>query len=202
MDLTDEQLIERLQQGHTGALDELYRRYARRLYAFCQTLVRASGAHDAGDLVQDVFLRVIKGAHTFDPEKAAFRTWVFRIARNRCIDVGRRERLVRFLPIGRREEREAGATDLVAEEDLVDEGEDVARTVARASSVEAVRDCIDALENEDEKQAIVLYYLGGKVYREIGEILGKSTSMARKRVQAAQVKVKRCLEGKGVEPHL
>ena len=90
----------------------------------------------------------------------------------------------------------------MVEEDLVDEGEDVARAVSRASAVEAVRECIDGLESDDEKQAIVLYYLGGKVYREIGEILGKSTSMARKRVQAAQVKVKRCLEGKGVEPHL
>ena len=68
----------------------------------------------------------------------------------------------------------------------------------RASVMEAVRDCINKLENEDERQAIVLYYLGDKVYKEIGEILGKSTSMARNRVKSAQDKVRRCLERKGI----
>jgi DNA-directed RNA polymerase specialized sigma24 family protein len=45
----------------------------------------------------------------------------------------------------------------------------------------------------------LLYYLGGKVYREIGQILGKSTSTAKNRIQSAQGQLKRCLEGKGVD---
>jgi DNA-directed RNA polymerase specialized sigma24 family protein len=69
----------------------------------------------------------------------------------------------------------------------------------RASVVQAVRDCIQELDHPDEKQAIVLYYLGDKVYREIGDVLGKSTSMARNRVKAAQDKVPRCLERKGID---
>jgi RNA polymerase sigma factor (sigma-70 family) len=64
--------------------------------------------------------------------------------------------------------------------------------------MEAVRDCINELKNKDERLAILLYYLGGKVYREIGEILGKSTSTAKNRVQSAQDQIKRCLEAKGV----
>ena len=67
-----------------------------------------------------------------------------------------------------------------------------------ASIIEAVRGCIDELENEQEKHAIVLYYIVGKVDREIGEILGKSTSMAKHRVKSAQEKIKRCLERKGI----
>ena len=63
--------------------------------------------------------------------------------------------------------------------------------------VQSVRACIDELDG-NEKQAIVLYYMGGKVYREIGQVLGRSTSMARNWVKSAQTKVKRCLEGKGI----
>jgi RNA polymerase sigma-70 factor (ECF subfamily) len=197
--LTDEQLMERLQQGQTNALDELYSRYARRLYAFCWSITRSSGLQDPEDLVQDVFLRLIKSAHTFDPEKASFRTWVYRIARNRCTDAIRRARLIRFIPLGKSAVGDTGAEDS-GEEMLVDQREKVEDSVLRTLAVEAIRDCIDELGSPHEKQAIVLYYLGGKVYREIGQILGKSTSMARNRVKAAQDKVKRCLERRGFAP--
>jgi RNA polymerase sigma-70 factor, ECF subfamily len=195
--LTDEQLMGQLQQGNAGALDELYRRHARGLYAFCRNLAPAS--HDAEDLVQDVFLRVIKSAHTFDPQRASFRTWLYRIARNRCIDLARRASLIRFLPIGRRAEGDERREEIVAEDALVDERQDVEALAAKANIIEAVRDCIDRLEHRDEKQAILLYYLSGMVYREIGKVLEKSTSMARNRVKAAQEKVKQCLERMGID---
>lgn len=195
--LTDEQLMVQLQQGNAGALDELYRRHARSLYAFCRNL--GPGSHDPEDLVQDTFLRVIKSAHTFDSQRASFRTWLYRIARNRCIDVARRASLIRFLHIPRRGEGDADRQDTVSEDVLIDERQDVETLAARAGIIDAVRDCVERLEHRDEKQAFLLYHLSGMVYREIGEVLGKSTSMARNRVKAAQEKVKQCLESKGVE---
>ena len=195
--LTDEQLMVQLQQGNAGALDELYRRHARSLYAFCRNL--APGSHDPEDLVQDAFLRVIKSAHTFDPQRASFRTWLHRIARNRCIDVARRASLIRFLPISRRGESDEHLQGTMSEDVLIDERQDVETLSAQAGIIDAVRECVERLEYRDEKQAFLLYYLSGMVYREIGEVLGKSTSMARNRVKAAREKVKRCLESKGVE---
>ncbi|MGD8626394.1 MAG: RNA polymerase sigma factor, partial [Anaerolineae bacterium] len=137
--------------------------------------------------------------HSFDPRRASFRTWLYRIARNRCIDVARRARLIRFLPIGRRAESDARREETVPEDVLVDERQDVEALAAKADTIEAVGDCIDRLEHRDEKQAFLLYYLSGMVYREIGEVLGKSTSMARNRVKAAQQKVRQCLESKGFD---
>jgi RNA polymerase sigma-70 factor (ECF subfamily) len=198
--LTDEQLMVQLQQGNTGALDELYRRYAKSLYAFCHNLAPAS--HEPEDLVQDVFLRVIRSPHTFDPQRASFRTWLYRIARNRCIDVARRANLIRFLPIARKEEGDEHRQETISEEVLVDERQDVEALVAKAGIMDAVRDCIDRLEHRDEKQAFLLYHLSGMVYREIGEVLGKSTSMARNRFKAAQEKMRQCLESKGIDAAL
>lgn len=190
-ELTDEQLMERLQQGQTVAIDELYRRYAKKLYVFCDHATRSEHAQD---LVQDVFMRVIKSAHTFDPEKASFRTWAFRIARNRCIDAARRRNRIRFLSLDREPEDDQPAL----QETLADEEQNVVRSAARTATAQAVRDCIQALRNESQKRALLLYYLSGKVYQEIGEVLGKSTSTARNWVQAALVEVKRCLEAWGI----
>jgi RNA polymerase sigma-70 factor (ECF subfamily) len=53
---------------------------------------QGASASEAEDLVQDVLMTVWRKADQFDPAKAAVSTWVFTIARNRRIDVLRRER--------------------------------------------------------------------------------------------------------------
>ena len=85
--LSEEQLMEGVQRGQTNALDELYRRYARKLTVFCMHATRSTDPQEPEELGQDVFIRVIKAAATFNPRKASFRTCMFRIARNRCDDL-------------------------------------------------------------------------------------------------------------------
>lgn len=192
--LTDEQLMEQLRSGETDAIDELYQRYARILYGFCYSITRSDASED---LVHDVFMRVITAARRFNPRRASFRTWVFRIARNRCVDFVRRREKVKFTPLGSGAGQDDQENSL--EDTIMDDGVNVEEALINASVIETVRECIDELQNDQEKHAIVLYYMAGKVYREIGEILGKSTSMAKNRVKSAQEKVKRCLERKGVD---
>ncbi len=192
--LTDEQLMEQLRSGETDAIDELYRRYARTLYAFCYSITRSEASED---LVHDVFMRVITAARRFNPGRASFRTWVFRIARNRCVDFVRRREKVKFTPLGSGAGQDDQENSL--EDTIMDDRVNVEEALINASLIEAVRECIDELQNDQEKHAIVLYYMAGKVYREIGEMLGKSTSMAKNRVKSAQEKVKRCLERKGFD---
>jgi RNA polymerase sigma-70 factor (ECF subfamily) len=197
--VTDEQLIVALLEGRTAALDELYARYARRLYVFCDHTLDTSDPQEAEDVVQDVFMRVIRAAHTFDPRKASFATWLYRIARNRCIDAKRKKGRFAF-----------ARWDRPAAVDGVDEGpalidllpasdDDVESQLIESALRRAVGECIRALENDEEREAILLYYLGGKVYREIAEVLGKSLSTAKNRVTAAKEKVKACLAGKGFQ---
>ncbi len=192
--LTDEQVVERLKKGKSRALDELYRRYAGPLYAFCQSLTRSA---EPEDIVHDVFMRVIESADAFNPDRASFRTWLFRIARNRCIDLGRRDARVNMISLDKPVGSSKNPDGATLQDTLAANQESVEDTIIREAEVEAVRGCVDALEEDDERQAIVLYYFMGKVYREIGDILQKSTSTAKNYVTAARDKVKRCLEHKG-----
>jgi RNA polymerase sigma-70 factor (ECF subfamily) len=72
------------------AFRRLFDHYAPRLKAYLRKVGAADEATD--DLVQEVLLSVWRRAHQFDPNKAALSTWIFTIARNKRIDVLRRDR--------------------------------------------------------------------------------------------------------------
>lgn len=72
------------------AFSRLFNHFAPRLKAYLMRL----GADSAGaeELVQEVMLLVWRRADTFDPAQANASTWIFTIARNKRIDILRRER--------------------------------------------------------------------------------------------------------------
>ena len=86
----DEVLVQRVASGDERALSGLYDRYAGLIYG---TGLRYLGDREtAEELVQDVFTSVWKNAAGFDPARASFATWVYRITRNRATDLIRRRK--------------------------------------------------------------------------------------------------------------
>jgi RNA polymerase sigma factor (sigma-70 family) len=79
-----------------AAFQQLFVRYAPRLKAHFAQAGRS--ATQAEDLVQDVMLSVWSHAGSYRPELASVATWIFRIARNRFIDVVRKRRHIAIEP--------------------------------------------------------------------------------------------------------
>lgn len=73
-----------------AAFAELFRHFAPRVKAFL--IKSGTEAATAEELAQEVMATLWRKAHLFDPAKASVATWIFTIARNRRIDVLRRER--------------------------------------------------------------------------------------------------------------
>ena len=66
------------------AAERLVERYYNEIYVF---VYRQTGhKEDAMDLTQSIFLAILRALSTYDPKKAAFRTWLYRIAANKVID--------------------------------------------------------------------------------------------------------------------
>lgn len=189
--MTDEQIVQLLKEGQAAAADALYKKHAKSLYVYLSHVLNVA---DPEDVVHDIFIRVIEKAHQFNPKKASFRTWLFRIAHNHAVNLFRREKLVRFQSIEQNVGRDEGGKELPLGDTLADE----TQNIEKSSVALAVRECIGRLKNEMERQAIVMYYILGKNYEEMGGIFGKSISAVRKYVVSAGEKVKDCLETKGI----
>jgi RNA polymerase sigma-70 factor (ECF subfamily) len=85
--MSDEALMAAYQRGDLGAFAELVTRHERRLWNFLRRFVRNPAT--AEDLLQELFLRVIKAAPEWQPT-AKVTTWLYTIARNLCTDHARR----------------------------------------------------------------------------------------------------------------
>ena len=84
---SDERLIALIRRGHHGAFDALFQRYQSRLLAFCRHMLGST--EDAEDVLQEVFTAAFN-AMLADDRPINARPWLYRIARNRCLNHLRR----------------------------------------------------------------------------------------------------------------
>ena len=84
---SDERLIALLRVGNDPAFDVLFGRYRSRLLAFCRHMLGSK--EDAEDILQDVFAAAYN-AILADEREINVRPWLYRIARNRCLNHLRR----------------------------------------------------------------------------------------------------------------
>jgi RNA polymerase sigma-70 factor (ECF subfamily) len=84
---SDEELMQAVARGDERALGNLVERYAVRIHAFLTRVV--GNRDDADDLLQDTWMRVARGAHSFDPTRRV-RPWLYGIATNLARDLQRR----------------------------------------------------------------------------------------------------------------
>lgn len=147
-----------------AAFARLFDHYAPRLKA----MVRRSGAcaAEAEDIVQDVMLAVWQKAGQFDPERAHVSGWIYRIARNRQIDLARRRA---------RPEPE----ELMPEQENVPESDQV---VAMAQEADRLRRAIDRLTPE-QKHMIEKAYLGDMSHVEIRDDTGLPLGTIKSRIR-------------------
>jgi len=118
--ITDEHLMDQLRNGDAESINELYRRYAKKLYVFLSNVMKVSNPED---LVHDVFIRVIEKAGQFNPQKASFRTWLFRIAQNQAINLFRRQKVVKFSSLEQKIGQESSGSSLYLKDTLEDKGQ-------------------------------------------------------------------------------
>jgi RNA polymerase sigma factor (sigma-70 family) len=81
--VSDEQLILWVADGDASCLGTLFERHHRGIYRYCLQMTRSSSMSE--DLVQEVFLRLLKGASSFRGEGSC-KAWLFNIARNVTFD--------------------------------------------------------------------------------------------------------------------
>src|SRR5919107_597085 len=169
----DEELIRRVAEGDDRALSELYDRYSRPVYATGERLL--GDAHLAEDLVQETFTNVWRAAAAFNPSRASFATWLYRVTRNRAVDLARRRRV---------RPQAAGEDKLLAlsggpEPEASVDGWDVARALSRIP--------------EKHREVLTLAYFEDLSQREISQRTGIPLGTIKSRTTTAMKRFRQAI---------
>ena len=111
----DEDLVRRVGQGDSAAIQALVARKLPRIHALAQRMLHDST--EAEDVAQEAMLKAWRQAPKWQPGKARFDTWLHRVALNLCYDrLRRRREIVTDAPPERADEGPAPDRGLLAAE--------------------------------------------------------------------------------------
>ncbi len=180
---SDADLAVAIGRGDGEAMAELYRRYGALIYRF--TLRMSQNATIAEEITQEVFLALLRQPNQFDPQRAAFSTWLCGIARRQLWK--HLERNQRFIPLDSDEESfEPVSTD-----------PGPAEWLSRREAVDSVRDGIDRL-SLPLKEVVILCELEGLTYEQVAHILTIPVGTVRSRLFRAKARLALLLQDRAI----
>ena len=161
----DHELVTAVRRGEDSAFEELFSRYRGRIRSYVSGIIGDSDR--AEDIAQEVFISVLRRLR--DTERPiVFRPWVYRIAKNACIDELRRARHSHeVIPLEQQRESAYEVADLFSSTP----GPDAA--VESKQQLEDLRGAFRGV-SELHHRILVLRELEGLSYSEIGDRLGMS----------------------------
>jgi RNA polymerase sigma-70 factor, ECF subfamily len=142
--------IARGKQGDREAIRYLYVRYADNVYGYVCSIVHDE--HEAEDLTQEVFAKLLTALHKYEPRGVPFAAWLLRVARNVALDYVRQRRAVLC--------EEVRSPEMAAE----DTG--YQRALSLDQALAAVPD--------DQRRVLILRHVIGLSPGEIAHFLGKT----------------------------
>lgn len=169
-------VLEAAQQGADWAWAELYDAFAPSLLRF----ITSQGAAEPSDCLGECFVQVVRNLPTFTGDEAAFRAWLFLLARNRVVDEWRATR--------RRPSSPSDEVERLHEARHHSAPADA--TIGQQQSVEQIL----ARLNPDQRAVITLRVLDEFSVEETARILGKSAGSVRVIQHRAIKQLKNVLE--------
>ena len=165
--ISEEDLIQRLQQQEEAAMSILYDKYSAALYGVILRIVKTEEV--AEDVMQETFIKIWTSFRQYDKEKGRLFTWIVNIARNAAIDkirskefrVGSRERSLDASPVSHMHSSYEVRPDNIG-----------------------IKDMVGKL-NPDQKKIIDMMYFDGYTQSEVAEKLDIPLGTVKTRARAA-----------------
>jgi RNA polymerase sigma-70 factor (ECF subfamily) len=164
---SDEQLLSAYIGGDRAALEELAHRYEPSLLGLTGGLLGGSSSM-ACDAVQETWMRVIRYGHSFNGS-SSLKTWLYRIAINRCRDLAAKEKTR-----GARGASRAPAP----------EGDEPDACVIRQERNDALRDAVGRLTTP-KREILLLCYHEAMTHEQAAEILEIPVGTLKSRLHTA-----------------
>jgi RNA polymerase sigma-70 factor (ECF subfamily) len=176
----DRALVRECQSGVQRAFEELVRRHQQRVFALVGGILRRP--EDVEDVAQQVFLKAYLGIKKFD-QRAAFSTWLYKIAVNECWDYLRKKKVRPLVYESDLSEEQASRLDGIVSLSHPPEG-----PADRAEAREMLERLLDILPEQD-RQLLVLKEMSGFSVQELAEILKLNVNTVKVRLFRARGRI-------------
>ena len=188
---SDDDLIGAFKAGDSSAMEALFRRYRRPVFAWLLRTVPDRA--DAEDMYQEAWLKIVRGIGGYSA--GGFRAWLWRIVRNVAVDRSRKKMAVPILDEPMSDEADAGTRiDHVTDVDAVSAFMRMEAGERRAFLRRAVEGLSARL-----KDVVLLRIHGELEFREIAEMLGLPLGTVLGRMNLAVKKLREAVEGEGLK---
>ena len=175
--LQEWELVQRAQALDDVALGSLYSTYYPKIYNYA--FLQLGDIHAAEDLASDVMLKLLESIKKYQFKGTPFSAWVFRIARNRLIDLHRR----------RKRHGEVNLTEPLAAMQIGPQTL-AERALDRGQLQLALRYLTD-----EQRQVIVLKFIEGFDNASVARVLGRSEGAIKSLQHRALNSLRRIMSG-------
>lgn len=178
----DERLLaEFVATGDAALFGELYSRYMPLVYGLC--LKYLGNAADAEDAVMEIFEELVAKVAGYRVRN--FRTWLWSVARNHCLQRLRREKKTARVDF---DDRFMESPSLLH---LLSEGEDEAALAALGM-------CMEKLP-ERQREAVTMFFIDKRSYADIADSTLADVKGVKSYIQNGKRNLRLCLEKRGVK---
>lgn len=175
----EQQWIQEVLAGNKQAYAHIINKYKNQLYATILRMTR--NPHDAGDLVQEAFIKVYEQLGKYDG-KGSFSSWLYRVSFNHCMDEFRKKRYqMRQVEIN---------------EELMEDPRHPEVIFLKNEKSRHLERLISSLP-DDERMIILLRYVNELSYDEISELAEVPISTVRNKLHRAKKKMRETVKREG-----
>lgn len=173
-----EKYVEDAISGDSEAFANLYEISKRQVYFTCLKFLK--NEHDAQDIMQEVYVTVIKKLPTLT-DKESFQPWVNRIAVNKCKNFLKSKRTISLDEMQEEENYPEIPDDSLLPEDYIMD----------AAKRQIVMDIMEKVLSDIQYQTIIMFYFDNMSVAEIAEITESPVGTVTYRLNAARAKIKK-----------
>lgn len=178
---SDQELVRQYRaDGNMDALGELYNRYMELVYGVCLKYMREP--EDAKDCVINIFEELVLKVKKYEVEN--FKGWLYQLTKNHCLMKIRSDK--------------KNPVHVDANVVYLSENNHLENVMEKEQHLNAMEFCIEQLP-EEQKKSIQLFYLEGKCYKDISEVINIDINKVRSFIQNGRRNLKLCMEKQALQ---
>lgn len=184
------QLLSQVGLGQRSALEALYQRTSKHLFAVVSRICPQAGL--AEEVLQEVYINVWRSAGSYEASRAHALTWLTSVARNKAIDALRKHKhLKQEVVVQSNDDAGDGQDDFLHQ--FADTRMNPSQLLEQASQSMSIQDCLDRL-SADQQKSIALTFYEGLTHEEAAEKLSKPLGTVKTWVRRGLLALKPCLD--------